>query len=275
MKTELETSGERVIEDSYQQSLGGYVIYLMHVASYRFARSHCRGLRVLDLGCGSGYGAASLVDIAESVVAVDVSAEAVNFAAERYRADNLSFQLVDGSGPLPFPDAAFDVVLSFQVIEHVYDEAAYLREARRVLSPGGIMIIVTPDRALRLLPFQKPWNRWHLREYSMAALARIVRPWLQIEAMHYMGAVDDVANVEVRRYRLAKWALLPFTLPFVPEQVRRWSLDRVHALRGPRERVDASSAKVPLQFDFDETVMQIGDIVPNPLNLVLLARRRD
>lgn len=274
MNIELEPSGERVIEEAYQKSLGGYVIYLMHVASYRFARDHCKGLQVLDLGCGSGYGAASLADIAASVVAVDISADAVAFAAERYRAGNLSFQVIDGSGPLPFADGQFDVVLSFQVIEHVHDTATYLREARRVLKPGGVMIIVTPDRTLRLLPFQKPWNRWHVREYSMASLERMVAPWLQVEAMQHMGAVDAVAQVEIRRYRLAKWTLLPFTLPLVPEPMRRLGLDLVHALRGWRARVDAGGPKAPLVFEFDESVMQIGGVVPNPLNLVLVARRR-
>lgn len=273
MTIELEPSGERVIEDAYRNSLGGYVIYLMHVASYHFARNYCAKQRVLDLGCGSGYGAASLADTAGSVVAVDVSAEAIAFASTRYQAPNLSFQKIDADGSLPFADGEFDVVLSFQVIEHVANEAAYLCEARRVLRPGGIMIIVTPDRALRLLPLQKPWNRWHLREYSAAALQRVVAPWLRIESMLRMGAADEIAQVEIRRYRLAKWMLLPVTLPFIPEPVRRWALDAVHRLRGAGKNVDAGVVAEPMTFDFDESAMQIAADVPNPLNLVLLARR--
>ena len=271
MSIELETTGERVIEDAYQESLGGYVIYLMHIASYRLARTYCRDRLVLDLGCGSGYGAASLAEVAESVVAVDVSADAVAFASERYKAPNLSFEKIDALGPLPFADAQCDVVLSFQVIEHVSDDAAYIREARRVLKPGGVMIIVTPNRAIRLLPFQKPWNRWHLREYSMASLRRVVEPWLQVSEAHYMGAADQVANVETKRYRLAKWTLLPVTLPFIPEAMRRWGLDAVHALRS-KKGAGAPNAAAHPEFDFDESVMLIGQAVPNPLNLVLLAR---
>lgn len=275
MTIELEPSGERVIEDAYRNSLGGYVIYLMHMASYRFARSYCAGCRVLDLGCGSGYGAASLADTANSIVAVDVSAEAVAFASARYQAPNLSFHRIDAEEPLPFANQEFDVVLSFQVIEHVVDEATYLREARRVLKPGGVMIIVTPDRALRLLPLQKPWNRWHVREYSSAALQRIVAPWFRIESMLRMGAADEIAHVETRRYRWAKWALLPVTLPFIPEPVRRWALDAVHRLRGAGKTIDAGSAPAPMTFDFDESAMQIAADVPNPLNLILLARRME
>lgn len=275
MTMELEPTGERVIEDAYRDSLGGYVIYLMHMASYRFARAHCVGKKVLDLGCGSGYGIASLADAAAETVGVDVSPEAVAFASERYRANNLTFQRIDPNAPLPFADQSFDTVLSFQVIEHVSDEAAYLREARRVLKPGGVMIIVTPDRTLRLLPMQKPWNRWHLREYSAASLERIVAPWLHIESSLRMGAPDEIARVETRRYRTAKWMLLPVTLPFVPEFIRRRALDAVHRIRGQRASVPATQTNDPMTFAFDESAMLIAEHVPNPLNLVLLARRAD
>ncbi|MFB9067150.1 class I SAM-dependent methyltransferase [Pseudofulvimonas gallinarii] len=275
MTYELEPSGERVIEDAYWNSLGGYVIYLMHIASYRFARDYCAGKRVLDLGCGSGYGAASLAGTAESIVAVDISREAIEFASERYRAPNLSFRQIHAGSALPFADETFDVVLSFQVIEHVADEAGYLREARRVLKPGGHMIIVTPDRRLRLLPFQKPWNRWHLREYSAAALRRVVTPWLQVRSVLRMGAPDHIAQVETRRYRVAKWLLLPVTLPFLPESFRRWALDAVHRIRGQGKAVKAADATAPMDFDFDETALMIAPDVPNPLNLVLVARKPD
>jgi SAM-dependent methyltransferase len=273
MSTGLEATGERVIEDAYRESLGGYVIYLMHIASYQFARTYCAGRRVLDLGCGSGYGAASLIDIADSVTAVDVSAEAVAFASGRYRAANLSFQKIDEESPLPFHDMQFDVVLSFQVIEHVVDDAAYLREARRVLKTGGVMIIVTPNRGVRLLPFQKPWNRWHVREYAMASLQRVVAPWLEIRKAHYMGAEDKVANVEIKRYRMVKWAMLPLTLPFIPEAMRCRGLDAVHAMRAKKSGQSTRTIAAP-SFDFDASVMQIGLAVPNPLNLVLVVERQ-
>lgn len=273
MSIELEATGERVIEDAYRESLGGYVIYLMHIASYQFARHYCAGRNVLDLGCGSGYGAASLADIAASVTAVDVSEEAVAFASDRYRAANLRYLKIDEERPLPFADARFDVILSFQVIEHVLDEAAYLREARRVLKTGGVMIIVTPNRGVRLLPFQKPWNRWHVREYSMASLRRLVAPWLEIREAHCMGAVDKVADVELKRYRTVKWAMLPLTLPFIPDALRRRGLDAVQAIRAKKAK-RSSQAAPALEFDFDASAMQIGPAVPNPLNLVLVAERQ-
>lgn len=273
MTIKLESTGERVIEDAYQNSLGGYVIYLMHKASYQFVRKICAGRNVLDLGCGSGYGAASLADTALHVTAVDVSAEAAAYAADRYKAPNLIFQAIAADATLPFVDESFDVVLSFQVIEHVSDEAHYFREARRVLKRGGMMVVITPDRRLRLLPYQKPWNRWHLREYSMASLRKVVEPHLQVETAYFMGAADNVARVETRRYFWAKWGLLPITLPFVPEVLRRFALDAIHRLLALRKSDGVAKTASPPNYGFNESAMLIGPSVPNSLNLILVVRR--
>ena len=80
MNHTMNITGERLVEEPYRSSLGGYVIYLMHAASYRFAEKYCQGMRVLDLGCGSGYGAGAIAEHAKEVHAVDVSAEAIEFA---------------------------------------------------------------------------------------------------------------------------------------------------------------------------------------------------
>jgi SAM-dependent methyltransferase len=273
VKTELEPTGERVIEDAYRRSLGAYVIYLFHLASYRFAESYCRGQAVLDLGCGSGYGAAHLAQTARSVDGVDVSAEAIDFARKRYSRPNLVYQKIDPDVALPFPDAVFDVVLSFQVIEHVVDVDGYLREAYRVLRPGGYLIVITPDRRHRLLPGQKPWNRWHLREYSAKSLTAVAARTIPVEEILTMGAPWPIAGVEHRRYRWTKWLTLPFTLPFWPEVVRRRSLDLLHSIKGQGAAVEAETCESSLSFDFDERAIVIAKEAPHSTNLVLVARR--
>ena len=86
MNHTMKITGERLVEEQYRSSLGGYVIYLMHAASYRFAEKYCRRMRVLDLGCGCGcgYGAGTIAEYAKEVHAVDVSAEAIDFARKKY-----------------------------------------------------------------------------------------------------------------------------------------------------------------------------------------------
>lgn len=273
MTTQLEPTGERVIEDAYHRSIGAFVIYTLHAASYGFAEQFCAERCVVDLGCGSGYGAARIAAIAECVEGVDISAEAVAFAHARYSASNLRFSTVAPDGPLPFPDEMFDVALSFQVIEHVSDEDLYLREASRVLKPGGVLLVITPDRQHRLLPRQKPWNRWHLREYSDRQLAGVVAREFTVEQSLKMGAPWSIAGVEHRRYRWAKWTTLPFTLAFVPERMRRWGLDMIHYLRGKGRPVVAEAREARVDFGFDESAILIDNDPPYPMNLVLVARK--
>ena len=271
MTIQLEPTGERVIENAYFQNREAYAIYVMHAASYAFAERHCAGRRVLDLGCGSGYGVGRLARSAASVVGVDISPEAIAFAQCAYPSPNTRFEVIQPQAALPFDDGMFDVVLSFQVIEHVTDELQYLREARRVLVKGGMLIVITPDRKNRLFRWQKPWNRWHLREYSSARLSALVTGVFDVREILRMGAPDDVASIELRRYRWTRWLTLPFTWPGIPEPLRRRGLDLLHALKPTPLPVTADSARPTVDFGFDETAIEIGVDPPNSLNLVLVA----
>lgn len=274
MSDGLEPTGERVIEEAYHRSRGAFVIYALHAASYSFAEPYCDGERVIDLGCGSGYGTARVAKFARAAVGVDISAEAVAFAKQRYKSSNLSFKRIDPDARLPFDDGEFDVALSFQVIEHVTDDERYIQEAFRILRPGGVFILITPDRRNRLFPGQKPWNRWHLREYSMQTLAKLVGRQFHIENSLRMGAPWSIARVEFRRYRLVKWLTLPVTLPFMPEGFRRLGLDLIHALRTQQKPVAASTQWSKPDYGFDETAMLVDENPPNSMNLIIVARKR-
>lgn len=274
MKIDLEPTGERVLEDAYMRSLGAYTIYSMHAASYAFVQAICTGKKVLDFGCGSGYGTGRISEFAQEAYGADVAGDAVEYAKARYRNDNLHFLKIDPQPPLPFPDESFDVVLSFQVIEHVSDDDAYLREAHRLLKPGGTLVVITPDRKNRLLPGQKPWNRWHLREYGMAQLAGKVRRHFQLTNELRMGARREIAATEINRYTRTKWLTLPATLPFIPEPVRRGALDLIHAIIGTFKPGKPAPNIAPANYGFDETDFIISADPPNSMNLVLVAERR-
>ena len=262
---QLEPTGERMVEEHYTGSLADHVIHLMHIATYDFAEEFCAGRRVLDYGCGSGYGSARIARIAQQVQAVDVAEDAVAYAREKYPADNLQFSAIDPGKPLPFGDDSFDTVLSFQVFEHVAETDLYLREVRRVLRPGGTFVLVTPDRTHRLLPLQKPWNRWHLHEYSPAGLARMVRRHFDEVEMLGMGGKREMLDVELQRYRTVRLAALPVTLPIWPDRVRVAGLNAIHRLRGNR-----TGAPVECPYTVDD--VEISETASPSVNIVAVLR---
>lgn len=264
----LNATGERMIVEEYSSSIEDYVIYLMHIASYRWVADFIRDKRVLDLGCGSGYGCAAMAEHAQSVEGVDVSAEAVAHANQSFSAANLRYSSFDPEQPLPFADGSFDVVTSFQVIEHVEDLEMYVTEARRLLRPGGLFIVITPDRAYRLFPGQKPWNRWHLDEFSAKGLQTLLGQHFGKVDMMAMSGDKALCQPELDRCRKLKWMTLPFTLPIYPGTMRVGLLNLLH-LASKRDQ----SGRAVEQFDIDESQVRIGPGLQPSLNLVAIAHK--
>ena len=133
-----EFTGERVIPGQVNDDL-----WSEHAARYAFAARFAQGQRVLDLGCGTGYGTADLARAASSAVGVDLAPEAIAYADRHYP----GARFLQGSATaVPFPPAAFDLVTAFEVIEHLGDWRSLLSEARRVLAPAGMLIVSTPNK---------------------------------------------------------------------------------------------------------------------------------
>ncbi|MDN3567120.1 methyltransferase domain-containing protein [Paeniroseomonas aquatica] len=166
--TELGFTGERLTGTMQGQ------IEIEHLHRYFLARQASRGLDVLDIACGEGYGSALLAQVARSVVGVDVSDEAVGFARQSYRRDNLRFLTGDGRA-IPLGDASVDVVASFETLEHLYEQEQFLAECRRVLRPGGLLLISTPDREV-YSPDGSTANRFHVRELDLAEFHAALAP---------------------------------------------------------------------------------------------------
>lgn len=148
---------ERIIPDDTESG-----VVALHEARYRFALPSVESLEVLDAACGVGYGAALLGTAAARVVGVDRSAEAVTYARRRYGAPNVSFHEMDVMA-LDLPDASFDVVCSFETIEHLPDPAGFLAELARVLRPGGQLFASTPHVEATT---RSPANPFHAVELS-------------------------------------------------------------------------------------------------------------
>lgn len=136
----IEFTGERVVPGLVDTDL-----WNEHFARYAFASRLARGKRVLDLGCGTGYGSAELNRQAAAVTGLDVSADAVAFAREKFVAPGLEF--VEGSATqVTLADNNYDLIVAFEVIEHLKDWRKLLEEAKRLLAPGGQFVVSTPNK---------------------------------------------------------------------------------------------------------------------------------
>ena len=141
-----------------------------HEAAYEALVPFCRGAVVLEAGCGEGYGAGRIAAVARSVVGLDYDAGTVAHVAAAYPAVRPVRANLAG---LPFAAGAFDVVASLQVIEHLWDQPAFLAECARVLRPAGTLLLSTPNR-LTFSPPNRPLNPFHHRELAPAELTGLL-----------------------------------------------------------------------------------------------------
>jgi ubiquinone/menaquinone biosynthesis C-methylase UbiE len=135
-----EFTGERVVPGQVNDDL-----WSEHVARYAFARRYAQGKRVLDAGCGTGYGSAELAQSAAAVTGLDISADAIEYATSSYPIAGLRF-LESSCTAIPLPAASFDLVVAFEVIEHLADYRAFLNESARVLTHEGLFIVSSPNK---------------------------------------------------------------------------------------------------------------------------------
>lgn len=164
---ELPWSGER-----YVPRLGGNIRF-EHVHRYLLAREWCRNRRVLDIACGEGYGTALLADVARSAHGVDVALDAVRHAHAQYGRPHVTFSVGDCAA-IPLRDASVDVVVSFETIEHHGAHEAMMAEVRRVLVPGGVLIISSPDRR-EYSEIPRYRNPFHVKELSREEFEALLR----------------------------------------------------------------------------------------------------
>jgi len=165
--TVLTLTGERTIPDLDIENYW----FRRHEVVYERLAPHCAGRDVLEAGCGEGYGADLIAGVARRVVAVDYDDAAVAHVLSRYpRVEVMQANLAE----LPLPDASVDVVVNFQVIEHLWDQGQFVRECARVLRPAGLLLMSTPNRITFSPGRDTPINPFHTRELNAAELTELL-----------------------------------------------------------------------------------------------------
>ena len=162
----LPFTGERLTSELIGQT------EIEHLHRYFLARHMCRGKDVLDVASGEGYGSALLAQVAKSVIGVELAEDVVAHANTEYGQPNVCFRQGDAR-ELPIPDDSIDVAVSFDTIEHFDGHDRFLSEIRRVLRPGGRLVISTPDRD-HYSPTGAPANPFHVLEMTRSEFSALL-----------------------------------------------------------------------------------------------------
>ena len=156
------------------------VVELLH--RYSFTFDYIQGKDVLDVASGEGYGTFQMSKHAKSCVGVDIDDLAIKNANANFSEKNLKF-VKSSALNLPFEDSVFDVVVSFETIEHFIEHELFLKEIKRVLKPKGILIISTPDRTE--YGIRRPEiNPYHLKELTKIEFATLINQYFSLSQFY-------------------------------------------------------------------------------------------
>jgi SAM-dependent methyltransferase len=186
-----EFTGERVIPGLVDADLLNE-----HLARYLFAKHFVARMpqpaSVLDAGCGSGYGSAELAKTGASVTGADVSGEAVAYAREHFGKQGIRFVEAPCES-LPFEPESFDLVTAFEVIEHLERWRELLAEANRILKPGGVLLVSTPNRDYYTESRGEAGpNPFHVHEFDYSEFQQALQavfPHVRIWTQNHAGAI--------------------------------------------------------------------------------------
>lgn len=161
------------------------LIYFEHIARYLFAKQFVKGKRVLDVACGSGYGAYELLKGgASAVIGLDNSRQAISYARKKYKKKGISFLRGDAE-EMPFMKGEFDIIVSFETIEHLKNQDEFVIEVKRVLKNKGLLIISTPNK----LVYPKG-NIFHTQELTPKNFRNLLRHHFKNLEMYYQDNIS-------------------------------------------------------------------------------------
>lgn len=235
----------------FQRSLLAY-----HAAAVRV------GGDTLEIGTGSGYGIEVIAPRVDRFVTLDKHVP----APELLQVPNVEFRRATVP-PLPFADESFDCVISFQVIEHIKDDALFVREVARVLRPGGCFVVTTPNAPMSLTR-----NPWHVREYTADELRDLLaRSFSAVEMLGVAGNDRVMAYYEQNRRSVARITRfdvldLQHRLPRCLLQLPYDLLNRINRRRLLRDNTDLTTS-----IRMDD--YRVGPVTADCFDLFAVARK--
>lgn len=174
---ELRYTGERLVTRVINSTM------IEHLHRYAFAQNFIAGKEVLDIASGEGYGSNLMAKVAKSVTGVDISHEAVAHAKRKYVKNNLTY--VQGSAAqIPLESERFDVVVSFETIEHHDQHEEMMSEIKRVLRKGGLLIISSPDKK-NYTDLPKAKNEFHVKELYTHEFKDLISRYFRYHSMFF------------------------------------------------------------------------------------------
>jgi 2-polyprenyl-3-methyl-5-hydroxy-6-metoxy-1,4-benzoquinol methylase len=234
---------ERIIPDETETG-----VVAVHLARYEFAAGFCAGKDVLDAACGVGYGTAYLAGHGGKVLGVDIDTRTIEYARQRYGGSASRFEAMNVCA-LDLSDGAFDVVCSFETIEHVQDPGAAVAEAARVLRPEGIYVVSTPHVAETT---HSPANPHHHVEFSATDFESLLR-----DNFHEVDLYGQRRRV-TRRHALAR------RLDILGLRRRLPRLRRAAALVGSPATADVTASDIEIARAGIETATELVAVCRRP-----------
>jgi SAM-dependent methyltransferase len=228
---------------------------------YVLAPNYVKG-DLLEVGCGEGRGIDYLLPSVVSYTAIDKIAPVINKLQQKYPQSRFL------SGNIPplsdFADNSFDSVVSFQVIEHIQDDRLFLKEIHRVLKPGGIALITTPNR-----PYSLSRNPWHIREYTAQELTNLAKSFFTNVNMQGIAGNEKVMEYYDRNKKsvdkLMRWDILNLQYK-LPASILRIPYEFMNRLN--RNKLKGSDDQLVMSITQEDYILT-GD-APHSLDLFLI-----